>query len=112
MPIARTAIGAGHELGPPSGTPQGFGSGFHKWFSPFFDWDTPPLFKHFLKLEVAGGVLRVRCYGVHGCATHAEQPTCEDEVSIPLDGDGAVPAVDGPTGAVAAEGSRRAAPPA
>lgn len=75
---------------------MGFGSGFHKWFSPFFDWDTPPLFKHFLKLDVAGGALRVRCYGVHGCAAHDEQPTCEDDVSIPLDGCGAAPAANGP----------------
>jgi Calcineurin-like phosphoesterase len=65
---------------------MGFGPGFHKWFSPYFDWDTPPLFKHFLKIEVTDGVLRIRCYGVHGCVDHSgANAPCEDDVLIPLD---------------------------
>ena len=41
--------------------------GFHKWLSPFFDWDTPPFFKNFLHIDVSARGLDIRCYGVTGC---------------------------------------------
>ena len=59
--------------------------GFHKWLSPYFDWDTPPFFKNFLRLDVDAEGLKIRCYGVTGCADHEDEPPVEDEVpTIPL----------------------------
>ena len=56
--------------------------GFHKWLSPFFDWDYPPFFKNFLRLDVDERGLRIRCYGVTGCAAHEIEPPIEDEVPV------------------------------
>lgn len=46
------------------------GQQFHKWFSPFFDWDDPPFFKNFLRFDVRGdaeaGSVQVTCFGVTG----------------------------------------------
>jgi hypothetical protein len=59
--------------------------GFHKWLSPFFDWDTPPFFKNFLRLDVSASGLDIRCYGITGCAAHEADPPVEDTVpTIPL----------------------------
>jgi hypothetical protein len=60
------------------------GRTFHKWLSPFFDWDDPPFFKNFLRLDVNGDGLRVRCYGVTGCVDREDDPSIEDEIAIPL----------------------------
>jgi hypothetical protein len=45
------------------------------------DGNEPPMFKSFLRLDVADAGLRIRCYGVTGWD---EAPPCEDEVVIPL----------------------------
>jgi hypothetical protein len=59
--------------------------GFHKWLSPFFDWDDPPFFKNFLRLDVRAGELDVTCYGVRGCVCDDhEGAAVEDRVTIPL----------------------------
>ena len=59
--------------------------GFHKWLSPFFDWDTPPFFKNFLHIDVSERGLDIRCYGVTGCQATEHDPSVEDEVpTIPL----------------------------
>ncbi|MFI6520532.1 metallophosphoesterase family protein [Spirillospora sp. NPDC050679] len=48
------------------------------------DWDRPPFFKSFLRLDVTEAELRIRCLGVTGWAEHEAEPPCEDEVTIPL----------------------------
>jgi hypothetical protein len=48
------------------------------------DWDTPPFFKNFLRVDVTEDELRIRCFGVTGCGDHETSPPCEDEVPIPL----------------------------
>ena len=58
------------------------GQRFHKWFSPFFDWDDPPFFKNFLRLDVSGdavaGAVRVTCFGVTGhLADEADTPVAD-----------------------------------
>jgi len=60
----------------------GQGRAFHKWFSPFYDWDTPPFFKHFLVLDVRQDGLTVTCHGVTGCGEHELEPPVEDRVEI------------------------------
>ncbi|WP_433336765.1 metallophosphoesterase family protein [Spirillospora sp. CA-294931] len=48
------------------------------------DWDRPPFFKNFLRLDVSESELRIRCYAATGCGDHELRPPCEDEVRIPL----------------------------
>jgi Calcineurin-like phosphoesterase len=58
---------------------------WHQMFSEFFDWNEPPMFKSFLRLDVAGSELRIRCFAATGCAEQESEPPIEDEVSVPLD---------------------------
>ncbi|MFI0349173.1 metallophosphoesterase family protein [Actinomadura sp. 9N407] len=48
------------------------------------DWDRPPFFKSFLRVDVTETELRIRCYAVTGCGDHEARPPCEDEVTIAL----------------------------
>jgi hypothetical protein len=50
----------------------------------YWDSDDPPLFKSFLRLDVDGGTLRLRCFAATGCAEHEADPPVEDDLSIPL----------------------------
>lgn len=54
--------------------------GFHKYLSPYFDWDNPPFFKNFLRLEVSERGLDITCYGVTGCRGRGTKPAVEDRV--------------------------------
>jgi hypothetical protein len=56
---------------------QGMGA-FHDNFSEFLDWNDPPLFKSFLKVDVRPGELEIRCYAATGCSEHADDPPLED----------------------------------
>ena len=56
----------------------------HHYFSEFFDWNDPPLFKNFLQLDLRGEALIIRCFAATGCLEHEEKPPLEDEVKIPL----------------------------
>ena len=58
--------------------------GFHRFASEFFDWDDPPFFKHFLRVDADAAGLRVRCFGVSGCARASTDPPVEDEFTVPL----------------------------
>jgi hypothetical protein len=57
--------------------------GFHRIASEFFDWNDPPFFKQFLRLDAEPGRLRLRCFGVSGCARASLEPPVEDEISVP-----------------------------
>jgi hypothetical protein len=48
------------------------------------DWDDPPFFKSFLRLDVTESHLRIRCHAATGCGDQETAPPCEDEVTIPL----------------------------
>jgi hypothetical protein len=52
------------------------------------DWNDPPLFKHFLRVETVGAELHVRCYGVSGCRDAELRPPVEDHLVGAPDGDG------------------------
>ena len=58
---------------------------FYPLFSEVFDWDEPPFFKNFLRLQATKSTLTITCYGVTGCAEHEENPPVEDHVEIQLD---------------------------
>ena len=56
--------------------------GFQRFVSEAFDWNTPPLFKSFLRLDASPQEMRVRCFGVSGCAGTEDAPPVEDELTI------------------------------
>ena len=56
----------------------------HRVFEEFFDRNTPPLFKNYLRVEVGPGSLRISCVGVTGCLEHERHPPIEDVVEIRL----------------------------
>jgi hypothetical protein len=56
----------------------------HHFFSEFFDWNEPPLFKNFLRIDASRNEIRIRCFAATGCAEHEENPPVEDEVRISL----------------------------
>ena len=56
--------------------------GFQRLVSEAFDWNEPPLFKSFLRLDASRRALRVRCFGVSGCAGTEDDPPVEDEFTI------------------------------
>jgi hypothetical protein len=60
--------------------------GFHRFASEFFDWNEPPFFKQFLRLDAdpGTGVLNVRCHSVSGCTRASSDPPVEDEFSVRL----------------------------
>ena len=39
----------------------------HMIFSEFFDWDSPPLFKHLLRLDATAERLTIACHAATGC---------------------------------------------
>jgi hypothetical protein len=55
-----------------------------KTFSSFFDFDEPPFFKSFLRIDVRRDAVRLRCFGVTGWQTDEDDPPLEDEVELPL----------------------------
>lgn len=58
--------------------------GFQRFLSEAFNWSDPPLFKSFLRLDATAAQLRIRCFGVSGCAETEHAPALEDEVVIAL----------------------------
>jgi Calcineurin-like phosphoesterase len=52
--------------------------------SEFADWDEPPFFKSFLRLDVTASTLTIRCFGVTGCGGQENPPPREDRVLIDL----------------------------
>ena len=56
--------------------------GFHRFASEFFDWNDPPFFKQFLRIDVEQDSLTVRCFGVTGCRNAGDAPPVEDEFTV------------------------------
>lgn len=58
--------------------------GFHRFASEVFDWNDPPFFKQFLRVDATREAVRVRCFGVSGCAATETSPPVEDDFTIAL----------------------------
>ena len=56
----------------------------HHYFSEFFDWNEPPLFKNFLRIDASERELQIRCFAATGCLEHEKNPPVEDEIKIKL----------------------------
>jgi hypothetical protein len=60
------------------------GRTFHKYLSEFATWVDPPLFKHFLRLDVSPTDVMIRCFAATGCSAQERDPPVEDCFVIPL----------------------------
>ena len=49
-------------------------------YYPYWDWDEPPFFKCFLRVDATPDEIRIRCFAATGCAEHEHDPPLEDEV--------------------------------
>jgi hypothetical protein len=58
---------------------------FYPLFSEVFDWDEPPFFKNFLRLEATKSKLTITCHGVTGCGEHEKDLPVEDRIEIRFD---------------------------
>ena len=52
----------------------------HVPFSEWLDWDEPPFFKHFLRVDLGPDELRIRCFAAKGCAGDELAPPVEDDL--------------------------------
>lgn len=60
---------------------------WREWFPPVniseaLDWDDPPFFKNFLRVEAAEGSVKITAFGVTGLQRDAENPAVIDRVEI------------------------------
>ncbi len=61
----------------------GHGHGpWHTWFSEYFDWNDPPLFKHLLRIDATADRVTITCHAATGCQDderrrHEDRVTCE-----------------------------------
>jgi hypothetical protein len=52
----------------------------HSAFSSLLDWGEPPLFKHFLRVDVTPDEVSIACHAVTGCAKHVDVELVEDRL--------------------------------
>ncbi len=83
-PGARTELSRRARLAGTVIQPLPAGRGFQRFVSEAFDWNDPPMFKSFLRIDATQGQVRVRCFGVSGCREAEHAPPVEDEFTIPL----------------------------
>lgn len=57
---------------------------FHRVGSEVFDFDEPPFFKQFLRIDADSVRITVSCFGVTGCAGTESAPSVEDRFTIAL----------------------------
>jgi hypothetical protein len=79
VPLSRRARAAGTAI-----QPLPAGRGFQRFVSEAFDWNDPPMFKSFLRIDATSGAVRVRCFGVSGCLEAEHDPPVEDDFTIAL----------------------------
>jgi hypothetical protein len=53
---------------------------FSELYYPYWDWDQPPFFKSFLRIDATDRDIRIRCFAVTGCGEHEANPPLEDDV--------------------------------
>ena len=57
---------------------------FQRFVSEIFDWNAPPMAKSFMRVDVTGSELRLRCFRATGFLEDEVDPTVEDECVVPL----------------------------
>ncbi len=54
--------------------------GLHIPFSEWLDWNQPPMFKSFLRLDASAEEVRIRCFAATGCLDQERDPPVEDDL--------------------------------
>jgi calcineurin-like phosphoesterase family protein len=54
--------------------------GFHLPFSEWLDWNEPPMFKSFLRIDAGPDEVHIRCFAATGCAGQEDDPPVEDSL--------------------------------
>jgi hypothetical protein len=57
-----------------------FGGLLHENYANFLDWNDPPLFKSFLRIDATEHEIRIRCFGATGCLEAEKDPPVEDDL--------------------------------
>jgi hypothetical protein len=57
-------------------------------YAQLLDWNDPPMFKNFLRLNATADEITITCYAATGCLAQEQQPPVEDAVRATRDGDG------------------------
>jgi hypothetical protein len=60
----------------------------HVPFSEWLDWNQPPMFKSFLRVDADDRTVRIRCFAATGCASQELHPPIEDEMLAEQGGNG------------------------
>jgi calcineurin-like phosphoesterase family protein len=60
----------------------------HVPFSEWLDWNEPPLFKSFLRVDASEAAVEVRCFGASGCRHAQHHPPVEDHLRATQGADG------------------------
>lgn len=64
--------------------PLGAQRSFHRLFSEFFDWNDPPLFKSFLRIDASRAHVTISCLAGTGCGEDEAAAPLEDQARIEL----------------------------
>lgn len=59
-----------------------------EYLAQFLDWNDPPMFKSFLRIDASQHEIQIRCFAATGCRKHEENPPVEDACKAMQDGDG------------------------
>ena len=59
-----------------------------EYLAQFLDWNDPPMFKSFLRIDASSEEIEVRCFAATGCRKHEVDPPVEDMVKASPDADG------------------------
>ena len=51
-----------------------------EYLTQFLDWNDPPMFKSFLRVDASEEEIHIRCFAATGCRKHEENPPVEDEI--------------------------------
>jgi len=60
----------------------------HLPFSEWLDWNQPPMFKQFLRIDADASRIRIRCFAATGCRSQEDEPPLEDDLLAERHGNG------------------------
>jgi hypothetical protein len=83
--ISRRARFAAKVVFPLPGKASGM---LHHYFSEFLDWNRPPMFKSFLRVDADPDAVKITCFAATGCLEHETNPPVEDVVRAARGADG------------------------
>ncbi|MDQ3785099.1 MAG: metallophosphoesterase [Actinomycetota bacterium] len=59
-----------------------------EYLAQFLDWNDPPMFKSFLRIDASTEEIQIQCFAVTGCRKHEHSPPVEDAIKATRGSDG------------------------